>query len=38
MDRLIFHPILNTLSVTISVADFQRFLATRPNTVRWLAL
>jgi Ala-tRNA(Pro) deacylase len=38
MDRLIFHPNLNTLSVTISVADFQRFLATRPNTVRWLAL
>jgi Ala-tRNA(Pro) deacylase len=38
MDRLIFHPNLNTLSVTISVADFERFLATRPNTVRWLAL
>ena len=38
VDRLIFHPNLNTLSVTISVADFERFLATRPNTVRWLKL
>jgi Ala-tRNA(Pro) deacylase len=37
-DRLIFHPNLNTASVTISVADFERFLATRPNTVRWLKL
>jgi Ala-tRNA(Pro) deacylase len=37
-DRLIFHPNLNTLSVTISVADFERFLATRPNAVRWLKL
>ncbi len=37
-DRLIFHPNLNTASVTISVADFERFLTTRPNTVRWLKL
>jgi Ala-tRNA(Pro) deacylase len=37
-DRLIFHPNLNTASVTISVADFERFLATRPNTVRWMKL
>ena len=37
-DRLIFHPNLNTASVTISSADFERFLATRPNTVRWLKL
>jgi Ala-tRNA(Pro) deacylase len=37
-DKLIFHPNLNTASVTISVADFERFLATRPNTVRWLKL
>jgi len=36
--RLIFHPNLNTASVTISVADFERFLATRPNTIRWLKL
>jgi Ala-tRNA(Pro) deacylase len=38
VERLIFHPNLNTLSVTISVADFERFLATRPNIVRWLKL
>ena len=38
VERLIFHPNLNTLSVTISVADFERFLATRPNVVRWLKL
>jgi Ala-tRNA(Pro) deacylase len=37
-DRLIFHPNLNTASVTISVPDFERFLATRPNVVRWLKL
>ena len=37
-DKLIFHPNLNTASVTISVADFERFLATRPNAVRWLKL
>ncbi len=37
-DKLIFHPNLNTASVTISAADFERFLATRPNTVRWLKL
>jgi Ala-tRNA(Pro) deacylase len=37
-ERLIFHPNLNTASVTISVADFERFLATRPNTIRWLKL
>ena len=36
--KLIFHPNLNTASVTISVADFERFLATRPNVVRWLKL
>ena len=37
-EQLIFHPNLNTASVTISIADFERFLATRPNTVRWLKL
>ena len=37
-ERLIFHPNINTSSVTISVTDFERFLATRPNTVRWLRL
>jgi Ala-tRNA(Pro) deacylase len=37
-DKLIFHPNLNTASVTISAADFERFLSTRPNVVRWLKL
>jgi Ala-tRNA(Pro) deacylase len=37
-DKLIFHPNLNTASVTISVADLERFLSTRPNVVRWLKL
>jgi Ala-tRNA(Pro) deacylase len=38
VERLIFHPNLNTLSVTISVKDFERFLGTRPNVVRWIKL
>ena len=37
-DRLIFHPNINTASVTISVADLERFLASRPNRVRWIPL
>jgi Ala-tRNA(Pro) deacylase len=37
-EKLIFHPNLNSASVTISPADFERFLATRPNVVRWLKL
>jgi Ala-tRNA(Pro) deacylase len=37
-DRLIFHPNINTASVTISVPDLERFLASRPNSVRWLKL
>jgi Ala-tRNA(Pro) deacylase len=37
-ERLIFHPNLNTASVTITVADLERFLATRGNVVRWLNL
>jgi Ala-tRNA(Pro) deacylase len=37
-ERLIFHPNINTASVTISFADLERFLATRPNRVRYLAL
>ncbi len=36
--RLIFHPNDNTASVTLRVADLERFLASRPNEVRWLAL
>lgn len=35
-ERLIFHPNVNTASLTISVPDFERFLASRGNTVRWL--
>ena len=37
-EKLIFHPNLNTSSVTISATDLERFLATRPNAVRWLQL
>jgi Ala-tRNA(Pro) deacylase len=36
--RLIFHPNINTASVTISVADFERFLASRGNVVRWMSV
>jgi len=37
-DKLIFHPNINTASVTISVEDFERFLASRENSVRWVRL
>jgi Ala-tRNA(Pro) deacylase len=37
-DRLIFHPNDNTASLTISGADFGRFLEERGNTVRWLTV
>src|SRR3954467_14332804 len=37
-ERLIFHPNDNTASLTITVADLERFLASRPNPVRWLKL
>jgi Ala-tRNA(Pro) deacylase len=37
-DRLIFHPNINTASVVVSWADFERFLATRSNTVRIVQL
>ncbi len=37
-DRLIFHPNINTASVVISWADLERFLATRSNSVRIVAL
>jgi len=37
-EKLIFHPNLNTHSVTITVADFERFLATRPNVIKWMKL
>jgi Ala-tRNA(Pro) deacylase len=34
--RLIFHPNINTASLTIAVPDFERFLATMGNSVRWV--
>ncbi|MEO6213307.1 MAG: prolyl-tRNA synthetase associated domain-containing protein [Vicinamibacterales bacterium] len=37
-DRLIFHPNINTASVTISFADLERFLSTTGNPVRYLDL
>ena len=37
-ERLIFHPNDNTASLTISGSDFQRFLADRGNSVRWISL
>lgn len=35
-DRLIFHPNINTASVAISGADFERFLQSRGNSVTWV--
>src|SRR5262249_51069154 len=37
-DRLIFHPNINSASVTISFQDLERFLAERGNIVRYLIL
>jgi Ala-tRNA(Pro) deacylase len=37
-DRLIFHPNINTASLTISLGDFERFLEAQGNSVRWLKL
>ena len=37
-ERLIFHPNINTASVTISFADLEKFLASRGNSVRYLAV
>ncbi|MEX1129135.1 MAG: YbaK/EbsC family protein, partial [Vicinamibacterales bacterium] len=37
-DRLIFHPNINTASVTISFGDLEKFLASRGNRVRHLAV
>ena len=35
-ERLIFHPNINTASVTISFADLEKFLASRGNPVRYI--
>jgi len=37
-ERLIFHPNVNTASVVVSWADLERFLETRPNSVRLVSL
>ena len=37
-ERLIFHPNINTASVTISFADLERFLASRGNSVRYISV
>lgn len=37
-ERLLFHPNINTATVTISGADLERFLAWRGNAVRWIRL
>jgi Ala-tRNA(Pro) deacylase len=37
-DRLIFHPNINTASVVVSWASLEKFLATRPNSVRIVSL
>ena len=36
--RLIFHPNINTASVTISFADLEKFLASRGNPVRFISV
>jgi Ala-tRNA(Pro) deacylase len=36
-ERLIFHPNVNTASITISGDDLERFLAWSGNPVRWLS-
>ncbi|OGD23860.1 MAG: hypothetical protein A2Y70_05865 [Candidatus Aminicenantes bacterium RBG_13_64_14] len=33
-----FHPNVNTATLEIALADFEKFLASRGNTVRWLKL
>jgi Ala-tRNA(Pro) deacylase len=37
-ERLIFHPNVNTASVTISFADLERFLAAQGNPVRFVTV
>jgi Ala-tRNA(Pro) deacylase len=37
-ERLIFHPNTNTASLTLSFADFERFLASRGNPVRFVTV
>ena len=37
-ERLIFHPNINTASVTVSFADLEKFLASRGNGVRFISI
>ena len=37
-DRLGFHPNVNTATLEIALADFEKFLAWRGNAVSWLEL
>lgn len=37
-DRLLFHPNINTATVTISGAHLEKFLAWRGNVVKWIRL
>lgn len=37
-ERMLFHPNINTATVTISFADLTKFLATRGNRVRYIHL
>jgi len=37
-ERLILHPNINTASVAIGAADFERFLETRGNAVKWVRI
>jgi Ala-tRNA(Pro) deacylase len=37
-ERLLFHPNINTASVTISFPDFEKFLASRQNRVRFVTM
>lgn len=37
-ERLIFHPNDNTASLTIGFADFEKFLNSTNNSVRWISL
>ena len=34
--RLSFHPNVNTVTVTIGAADFERYLAARANAVQYI--
>jgi Ala-tRNA(Pro) deacylase len=37
-ERLLFHPNINTATVTLSGPDLEKFLAWRGNVVRWIRL